>query len=57
MKKHLHWFRPVACMILALFTLIMVAVATVAFLRPSGSTGQDAASIQKTRVDAARKTL
>jgi hypothetical protein len=44
-----HWFQITAYSILVLFFSIMCYVTYVAYTRPSGSTGQDMAHIQKVR--------
>lgn len=47
-----HWFQFVSTGIMALFFGILIYVVTIAYMRPSGSTGMDVATIQKTRYEA-----
>jgi hypothetical protein len=49
---HWHWFQFVANGILALFLGILVFVCIIAYMRHSGSTGLDMATIQKMRYEA-----
>jgi len=48
-----HWFKFASHGILLLFMGILTLVTIVAFLRKSGSTGLDMATIQKIRFDSA----
>ncbi len=54
MKKW-HWFQFVSAGFCFIFFSILFYVATIAFMRPSGSTGLDVASIQKIRYEAMQK--
>lgn len=47
-----HWFQYIAYGVLTIFFGLMAYVVVIAFSRPSGSTGMDAATIQKIRYDA-----
>jgi hypothetical protein len=47
-----HWFQFVSSGILALFLGILCYVVTIAYMRHSGSTGLDVATIQKIRYEA-----
>lgn len=46
-----HWFHFVSYSVLALFLGIMLYVIAIAYLRISGSTGLDMATMQKMRYD------
>lgn len=46
-----HWFQFVSWSILAIFFGIMLYVISIAYLRHSGSTGLDMATLQKIRYD------
>ncbi len=52
-----HWFQFVANGILALFLGILVFVCMTAYMRQSGSTGLDVATIQKMRYEALPQKL
>jgi hypothetical protein len=47
-----HWFQFVSSGILALFLSILAYVVVIAYIRHSGSTGLDVATIQKVRYEA-----
>lgn len=47
-----HWFQFISIGILALFLSILVYVVSIAYMRHSGSTGMDVATIQKIRYEA-----
>lgn len=47
-----HWFQFVSGGVLALFLSILFYVVVIAYMRHSGSTGLDVATIQKVRYNA-----
>ena len=50
--RHWHWFQFVSCGVLTLFLSILSYVVVIAYMRSSGATGLDVATIQKVRYEA-----
>lgn len=50
-----HWFQYISICIFALFFGIMLYVIGIAYMRHSGSTGLDMATVQKMRYDSLPK--
>jgi hypothetical protein len=55
--RHWHWFQWTSHGILVLFLGILLYVVVIAYLRHSGSTGLDMATIQKIRYEALPSSL
>jgi hypothetical protein len=55
--RHWHWFQFVSHGVLALFLGILLYVVIIAYMRHSGSTGLDMATIQKMRYEASPSSL